>query len=196
MKDNFNNLLGAYMENKKFPIYSIGHGGRTIETFLNLLKEYQIDFLIDVRTNPFSRFHSHFNKEYLEEYCKRHSIRYLFLGDDLGGKPKDRSCYDEEGHILYDNVMEKDFFIRSANRLITAYKKNLRVACMCSELKPCECHRSKMIGRYLSNQNIEMSHIDENGNLISQKSVMTQIDGGYETDLFGEKFEFKSIGAY
>lgn len=67
---------------------------------------------------------------------------------------------------------------------------------MCSELKPCECHRSKMIGRYLSNQNIEMSHIDENGNLISQKSVMTQIDGGYETDLFGEKFEFKSIGAY
>ena len=67
------------------------------------------------------------------------------MGENLGGRPKDRSCYDHEGHVLYEKISEKSFFIEGVNRLKVAYEKNLRVACMCSELNPCDCHRSKLI---------------------------------------------------
>ncbi|MGN6832504.1 DUF488 domain-containing protein [Neisseria sp. P0017.S007] len=184
------------MAEVKFPIYSIGHGNRQVETFFGLLKKYEIDYLIDVRTNPFSRFNPNFNRGILENFCREYSVTYLFLGDTLGGKPVNRACYDDDGHVLYEEVMKTDSFIVSANRLITAYNKNLKVACMCSELRPCECHRSKMIGRYLSDRNIDIQHIDEKGNLVSQQDVMVQVTGGYEEDIFGNVFEFKSIGVY
>ena len=184
------------IESVKFPIYSIGHGNRTIDVFFDLLNEYKINYLIDVRTNPFSRFNPNFNRAILHNICKERSVFYVFMGDSLGGKPKNRSCYDEEGYVIYEKIMETEEFIYSINRLITAYNKNLRVACMCSELKPCECHRSKMIGRYLSAKNIDFQHIDEKGGLISQDMVVKQVTNGYDQDLFGNKFEFKSTGAY
>lgn len=185
------------MSEDKFPIYSIGHGNRSVETFFTLLKKYQIKFLVDVRTNPFSRYNPDFSRAKLEGICREYSVAYLFLGDGLGGKPVNRACYDENGHVLYEEVMKTDVFIQSANRLITAYNKNLRVACMCSELRPCECHRSKMIGRYLSDQNVDVQHIDEKGDLISQKNVMLEVTNSSNTsDMFADMFEFKSIGAY
>ena len=185
------------MTNIKFPIYSIGHGSRDIESFFGLLKKYEIDFLIDVRTNPFSRFNPHFSRGYIENLCKNYMVTYVFMGDGLGGKPANRLCYDEQGHVVYEKVMETEIFIQSANRLITAYDKNLRVACMCSELKPCECHRSKMIGRYLERKNIDVQHIDEKGDLISQKQVINQISKGYgDKDLFGYLTGATSLGTY
>ncbi len=184
-------------DNLKFPIYSIGHGNRSVETFFELLKKYEIDFLIDVRTNPFSRFNPNFSRGNIENICKDHMVTYVFMGDGLGGKPKYRSCYDKQGYVIYERVMETERFIHSINRLITAYNKNLRVVCMCSELKPCECHRSKMIGRYLDRQNINVQHIDEKGNLLSQTQVINQISNGYgEVDLFGYLAGATSVGVY
>lgn len=182
--------------NDNVPIYSIGHGNRTEKEFFDLLQKYEINFLVDVRSNPFSRFHTHFSRANLEEVCKQYGVTYVFMGDGLGGKPSNRACYDEQGHVIYEKVMQTENFIHSANRLITAYNKNLKVACMCSELKPCDCHRSKMIGRYLNNNNVEVQHIDENGKLVSQNFVINQITKGYEYDLFGNMFEFKSTGTY
>lgn len=175
------------MTDIKFPIYTIGHGNRTINDFFNLLKKYEIDFLVDVRSNPFSKFNIGFNRSNLEHVCKEYSIVYVFMGDGLGGRPLNRSCYDSDGHVLYEKVMKTDNFIFSIGRLITAYKKNLKLACMCSELKPCDCHRSELIGRYLVNtQKIDVQHIDEEGKLISNKQAIDERNG-FMDDLFGNK---------
>lgn len=179
-----------------FPIYSIGYGNRDIEIFFALLKRYQIDFLIDVRSTPFSKFHSDFNRENLEAYSKTQNIRYVFMGETLGGKPKDRSCYDNEGHVLYEKISKKSFFIEGVNRLKVAYEKKLRVACMCSELDPCDCHRSKLIGEFLHKANIEMVHIDGKGKLQTQSEVINQLTGGVSVDIFGDSIKFKSRGKY
>ena len=77
------------MTTTKFPIYSIGQGNRSIETFFNLLKQYEIDYLIDVRSNPFSRFNPDFSKGKLERVCQSYAVTYVFMGDSLGGKPSD-----------------------------------------------------------------------------------------------------------
>lgn len=178
-------------------VFSIGHGSRDEKIFFGLLTEYQISYLIDVRTSPFSKFHPQFNKDYLEAKSREHNIRYIFMGDDLGGMPKDRSCYDSEGHILYSEVMKKSFFHRSISRLITANDKHIRVACMCSEVNPADCHRTKLIGEYLYDRNINVTHIDKKGDLKTQNEVMNELTKGRNTqDIFGNSVGFKSKGSY
>jgi len=81
----------------QIPIYTIGHGNRSIEEFVELLRRYEIQFLLDVRSQPYSRYVPQFSKDALEKYMKQHEIRYIFLGDALGGRPKDESCYVGQG---------------------------------------------------------------------------------------------------
>src|SRR5438445_13835409 len=100
----------------RIPIYTIGYGGRPIEQFLELLKRYDIEFLIDVRSQPYSRVNRQFSKDALEKMLREHRIRYIFMGDSLGGRPKDSSCY-LDGRVDYAKVREKAFYQRGINRL-------------------------------------------------------------------------------
>ena len=47
-------------------VFSIGHGNRDEKLFFELLKKYQISYLIDVRTSPFSKFNPQFNRDHLK----------------------------------------------------------------------------------------------------------------------------------
>ena len=79
---------------------------------------------------------------------KNNGIKYVFLGDKLGGLPADDTCY-HDGKVDYDLVKEKDFFKEGLRRLITANTNGVKLAIMCSESKPEACHRSKLIGQEL-----------------------------------------------
>lgn len=157
------------MEQQK--LYSIGHGARKIGDFIDLLKKYGIRYVADVRSYPQSRFHPHFNRRALEESLAAESIAYIFMGDELGGRPKDETCYVDNA-IDYGRVAEKEFYQKGIARLKTAFEKQLRVAIMCSERNPADCHRSKLIGQTLLSEGIDLLHIDEHGNLISQKDAI------------------------
>ena len=160
-------------------IYSIGYSNRTLEVFQSLLDKYQIQYLVDVRSSPYSKFNPDFNKVGLERYFKSGNIRYVFMGDQIGGLPQDGTCFTD-GKVDYDKCKLKESFVAGINRLVIAYEKCLRVAVMCSEGKPQDCHRSKLLGEMLRDRNIEMQHIDENGNLISQIEVISKIDYGQQ----------------
>ncbi|WP_240348009.1 DUF488 domain-containing protein [Longitalea arenae] len=163
------------------PLYTIGHGRRKSDDFLALLKEYGIEYLVDVRSQPFSRFNPQYNQNALKRFLEEHAITYVFMGDELGGRPKDASCYSH-GKIDYEKVKEKDFFKKGINRLKTAYNKNIRLAIMCSESKPGECHRARLIGRYLANDLINVHHIDESGSIKDQATVMSELYKGFPPD--------------
>lgn len=173
------------MENKK-PLYTIGHGNRKAPDFLALLREHGIEYLVDVRSIPLSRFHPQFNRNALESFLAQHDIRYVFMGDELGGRPKDVSCYDKEGKVDYDILKTKDFFKNGIHRLKTAYNKDINLAIMCSERNPCECHRSKLIGQVLVADKIIVQHIDEHGKIKDHAIVINEINKG-PMDLFGKK---------
>ena len=70
-------------------IYSLGHSNRTIEHFLSLLSQHDIEVLVDVRSRPYSRYCPHFSKPALEAAVRDAGRRYLYLGDLLGGIPDD-----------------------------------------------------------------------------------------------------------
>ena len=152
-----NNSEIAGMDKK--PIYTIGHGARKAEEFLRLLKRYGIEYLVDVRSQPFSRYHPQFTQKTLQTFLEENDIRYVFMGDTLGGRPKDPGCYNEDGKIDYEKVKTKDFFKEGIERLKTAYKKNLDVAIMCSERDPAHCHRYNLIAPVLEREKIEVFHI-------------------------------------
>lgn len=181
----------------KSPLYTIGHGNRKAEAFLNLLREFQIEYLIDVRSQPYSKFNPAFNQNDIKFFLERNGVKYVFMGDTIGGRPTDNSCYDENGKVDYEAIKTKDFFKNGIERLKTAYEKGINVALMCSESKPCECHRSKLIGKVLFDEKILLSHIDENGKVKDQITVINELNKGLsDKTLFGDDINASSRNSY
>lgn len=169
------------------PVYTIGYGARSIEQFIDILKKNKIDYLIDVRSKPYSRFKPDFSKHSLEQALTASGIRYVFMGDSLGGQPEDSSCYDDAGKVDYDKVSRRPLFRTGINRLRKAYEQQSHVALMCSEGKPETCHRAKLIGEVLNKEGLEIIHIDEKDNLLSHTEVMLRVIKG-QPSLFGDDF--------
>ena len=163
------------------PIYTIGYGNRSIEEFVGLLQQYDIKFLADIRSQPYSRYNPDFSKDALERRLKPVGVRYVFMGDTLGGRPRDDTSYQEDGRVDYEKVAEKDFYQKGISYLHTAWNKQLRIVLMCSEAKPQTCHRSKLIGKTLSKQNVEVAHIDETGAVKTQEEVDLLLTDGQLT---------------
>jgi len=168
------------------PFYTIGHGGRTIADFLELLQQFNVAYLIDVRSMPYSRYQVDFTKQTLERHLAEQGIRYVFMGDKLGGRPDDPHCY-VDGKVDYERVRDREYFQAGLERLENAWRQDLGVILLCSERKPEQCHRSKLIGRSLTDRGIELAHIDENDVVVSQDAVMLRVIGG-QPSLFGQEF--------
>ena len=186
---------------EKSTLYSIGHGTKSIETLIEELKHFNIDYLIDIRSKPYSKYNPQFNQNELKFSLLRKNIKYTYMGDVLGGLPDDVTCYTN-GHVDYNKIKEKDFFKNGLQRLITANDKNIKVAIMCSESKPEECHRTKLIGEELKNRGIILNHItrtkDRYKRLIlkNQNEVMLIVAPNGTMNLFGEELSFSSRKKY
>lgn len=154
------------------PLFTIGHGTRKADEFLSLLQKFNIKYLLDVRSRPYSRFNPQYNQKALQQLLEANNITYVFMGDTLGGRPGDASVYGIEGKIDYRLLKEKPYFKTGIERVKTALHKDLDVAVMCSERKPSDCHRSKLIGEVLITDGVVLHHIDDKGELQDQQTVM------------------------
>jgi len=166
------------------PLFTIGYGARTLDEFLAALKTNGIEYLIDVRTAPYSKFKPEFSKDLLQYHVERMGLHYLFMGDTLGGQPKDPACHTD-GKVDYDKVRAQPSFQSGIERLRKAFEQQRRTALMCSEGRPEQCHRSKLIGEALAAAGIPVCHIDEDGGLLTQAEVIVRLTKG-QMDLFGQ----------
>lgn len=164
-------------------IYSIGHGGLTGAALNEHLRRAEVQFLIDVRSVPYSRHQPEFGRESLVRSLGP-TIRYVFMGDLLGGRPDDDSCYTD-GRVDYAKTRTKDFFKRGLDRLRNARQQGFVVCMLCSEAQPSQCHRTKMVGQALADEGIEVAHILPDGKVRSQPDVMRDLTGGQDA-LFAE----------
>jgi uncharacterized protein (DUF488 family) len=165
------------------PLLTIGYGARSLEELLAALKEHEVEFLIDVRTAPYSKFKPEFSKEVLQLQLERAGIRYVFMGDTLGGQPKHPACHTD-GKVDYDKVRAMPFFHAGLQRLRLAFEQQRRAVLMCSEGRPEQCHRSKLIGEALIAAGVPVAHIDEDGAVLTQAQVIERLTHG-QMDLFG-----------
>ena len=156
------------------PVFTVGHSNHTPEAFLQLLLRHGIDEVADVRSAPYSRYTPHFNHESLQRMLGDLGIAYTYLGGELGGRPTDRSCYDADGRVQYDRVAETDLFDDGIRR-VTRAADECRVALLCTEKEPLECHRTLLVARALADRGVAVAHILADGSLEGQADAMLRL---------------------
>lgn len=150
-------------------LFTIGYSGRSIDDFIALLAQYKITALCDVRSLPYSRYNIQFNREPLKMALKSHNIEYVFLGEELGARPKDPSCY-VDGKAVYQKIASSILFKTGLERIEIGVQKNYILTLMCAEKDPMTCHRAILICRNLRERQIDIRHI------IDQETTETQAD--------------------
>jgi uncharacterized protein (DUF488 family) len=176
----------------KLPIvvFTIGHSTHSIQTFVTLLKQHGVTAVADVRSTPFSRFSPHFNKDALACDLKAHGIKYVFLGRELGARSDDPACY-ENGRVQYGRLARTELFKQGVARVLKGAGE-YRIALMCAEREPLECHRTLLVARALDEQGVEVVHILGDGRSESHHATMERlldVAGLQHEDLFRSRAE-------
>ena len=162
------------MSESLYPVFTVGHSNHQLEMFINLLLRHGIDEVTDVRSAPYSRYTPHFNYEPLQQALDDIGISYAYLGGELGGRPADRSCYDSDGRVRYDRVAETAQFDDGVRSVIRAADER-RVALLCAEKEPLECHRTLLVARALTERSVPVAHVLADGRLESHDDAMIRL---------------------
>jgi len=183
---NTNTSLGD-VNSESLIIFSIGHSNQPIETFLALLRQHEIQVLVDVRSSPYSKYVPHFNSTKLAITVEQANIEYKFMGQELGGRPDDDEFYDADSHVLYKRVATSPLFLKGIQRLMDIGAGS-RTVIMCSEEDPAICHRHLLIGHVLTEQGVDLIHIRADGHLQNEKEINSREEQPFYTQsLWGEQ---------
>ena len=171
-------------------IFSIGHSTQPLDRFIALLKQHQIGVVADVRSSPFSRFNPQFNREGISEALRNAAIKYAFFGKELGARADDPSCY-VNGRVQYSRLASRKEFKEAIARLLKGAVDH-RIALMCAEKEPLDCHRTILVSQELSKAGCEVQHIHHDGSLETHTAALERlldVTGVPRTDLFKSKEE-------
>lgn len=185
------------MNSPAFSLYSIGYATKPIDVFIQQLKRYEIDAIADVRSVPYSKAFHDYHREPLAATLKQYRIHYVYLGEELGPRSKDDNHYDECGQVQFDRLMESPLYLHGVKRLKQGVSKGLKIALMCAEKDPADCHRSLLIGYHLQRQlAVNLAHITHAGELEMQDSMESRMAEvhGLTTDLFSTPEEQADLG--
>ncbi len=154
-------------------VYTVGHSTHPQPQFIGLLVRHGITAVCDVRSRPYSRLNPQFNREEIRRALRQHGIQYVFLGEELGARSKDPACY-ENGKVQFGRLAQTDLFREGIKRIKNGMKQ-YRVALMCAEKEPLECHRTILVARHLAAVGIEIQHIHEDGRLETQTAAVSRL---------------------
>jgi uncharacterized protein (DUF488 family) len=173
------------MPNENNTIWTIGHSTHDYERFIGLLRSAEITAIADVRSVPHSRHFSHFNRDVLKDQLRTDGIAYSFLGSELGGRPRSGTFYCE-GVADYEKMATAGDFKAGLERVIEGAGR-YRIALMCSEHDPLDCHRCLLVGRALVERSHNVEHILSNGQIVSHDNIeerLLDMAGARSGDLF------------
>jgi uncharacterized protein (DUF488 family) len=154
-------------------IYTIGHSTHAISFFIILLQQNDINCLIDVRSTPYSRWQPQFNQQPLAYSLELENIAYFFLGQELGARSQDSDDY-LDGKVQYDRLASTEAFLSGIDQVIRE-SKHSKVALMCAEKDPLECHRTLLVAKALEARAFEIVHILADGGLETNAESMTRL---------------------
>jgi uncharacterized protein (DUF488 family) len=166
------------------PLLTVGHSNHPIGHLLALLQRHAVETVADVRSRPYSRFAPQFRKEALAGALRDAGIGYLFLGLQLGGKPPRGEV--AAARLDYATRIRAPAFQDGIAQLLAAVRR-ARVALLCRERDPLDCHRLHLICRYLAPQRLAIGHILPDGALEPQRATERRLlvrDVGRQPGLF------------
>ena len=154
-------------------IFTIGHSAHELVRFVDLLAQHRIQAVADVRSMPYSRRHPQFSRKALPESLKANGIAYVFLGKELGARSTDPACY-ENGRVQFRKLAATSLF-RSGIRRILDGSQQMRIALMCAEKDPLNCHRTLLVARELVALGNKVNHILADGEIETHKATMIRL---------------------
>jgi uncharacterized protein (DUF488 family) len=164
-------------------IYTIGHSNHAIDTFNALASGAGITAIADVRSVPYSRRNPQFNRETLAAALKTAGMAYVWLGDVLGARPKDPALRRPDGGADYGLIAAEEAFAGGLDRLVYGAARH-RVALMCAERDPLDCHRTVLVARNLAARGIGLRHVLADGRVVPHRAIEERVlaaafpDGG------------------
>ena len=161
------------MRDHQCAVLTIGHSTHTLEGFLALLRQHDVTAVADVRSAPYSRFNPQFNRDVLASVLDVEGVRYVYLGNELGGRSGDPECY-KDGRIRYERVRRTKSFRNGLGRVVDGAARH-RIALMCVEKEPLDCHRTLMVSLALDEKGIGIAHIHSDGWLEPHSEAMDRL---------------------
>ena len=133
----------------KIEIYTLGHSNYPFDKFIEILKKYDINCVVDIRSTPYSKYNTQYNKEFLHETLKNLGYTYIYMADEFGAKRKTKVSYNDEGYADFDKVILEDEFKRGIERLKVGCSKNYKIVLLGAMQEPIRCHRAILLGKEL-----------------------------------------------
>lgn len=142
-------------------IYTIGHSTHAIDAFLAMLRHYEIEALVDIRTVPKSRHNPQFGQDSLKQSLTAAGIEYVYM-KSLGGlrrpaKDSVNAAWRNDSFRGYADYMQTNEFAAAIDELM-ALAERKRTVIMCAEAVPWRCHRS-LVGDALLVRGVEVIDI-------------------------------------
>jgi uncharacterized protein (DUF488 family) len=172
-------------------LFTIGYSTFEIGDFIDVLKQYGVNVVIDVRSIPYSEYHEQYNKESIERVLKANDIHYRNYPEEFGARQTEKQFFSFDGYLDFDLFTKSVRFKRGVKKINMSLAKGYCIAFMCAEKDPATCHRSIMVSRAFYKSGNSVSHILDNGRIASQADVETALLDKYFPDrnqlsLFGE----------
>ncbi len=172
-----NNLL----ETTQRLCHTVGHSVYPVDEFIVLLQKNHINCIVDVRSSPYSKFASQYNREALKISLKEAGIVYLYMGESLGARYEDEALLFDDGKVDFEKVRNTKNFQQGLSRLIEGLDKGYKISLMCSEKEPFDCHRFVLVSKALKDKDVEIQHIVPDG-LVSNDELEDRIFEKYKKE--------------
>ena len=156
-------------------IHTIGHSDHTTAAFIDLLHHHAITRVVDVRSQPYSRWAPQFNRETLARDLEDAGIAYRFMGDALGGRPANPALYDPgQERPDYERMAQTPAYLLGIDQLLELARSE-RVTVMCGEGDHRHCHRHLLVAQTLLARGARVLHIQPDGRTVEGERVAQQL---------------------
>ena len=152
-------------------IFAIGHSNYPYEKFLNMIKKYNINCIVDIRKTPYSRYNIQYNREYLSKKLKEDGYLYIHMGKEFGVKRDTIDSYNDEGYSDFEKVVKEEVFLSGVNRIKKGLEMGYKIVLLGAMQEPIRCHRAILVGRFLNENGIKVNYILNDGTLVNQLDI-------------------------
>lgn len=149
-------------------IYTIGHSNYSMERFVEMLRKYKIDVVVDIRGTPYSKYNTQYNKEALSNSLKELGYIYIYMGREFAAQRDNKIIYTWEGYSDFEKVIYEPSFIEGIERLKKGLAKGYKIVLLGAKQDPVNCHRFALVGRELHKRGLNVKHIEDDLSISSQ----------------------------
>jgi uncharacterized protein (DUF488 family) len=152
-------------------LFTIGYTAFQVEEFVDVIKHYGVNVVVDVRSLPYSEHYAQYNKENIEQMLSTNKIHYRNYSDEFGAHQTEKQYFSRNGYLDFELFAESARFKRGFEKIKMSLARGFRIALMCAEKDPATCHRSIMVSRAFHKDGNAVSHILANGDIESQDGI-------------------------